>query len=128
VTKTRLRTPLDTAIIPQCLRHKLGVPYYADRWMAYGSVTKKGLRIFGTYSWPVLRNPYIEPESPGNIFRACDRFERVWTAVRIARECGWILPLRANTPPGVVADYLLEEGQEDTNLYRLLMWFHGLNK
>jgi hypothetical protein len=111
--------PLDTKIIPHVLRPKLGVPNHVDRWRAYGSVTNKGLYICGVWSAPSFSEV---------TYRVGYYFGRTWTAVRVARECGWILPLKANTPPGVVADYLLEEGQEDTNLYRLLMWFHWLNK
>ncbi len=111
---------LPTKLIPHCLRPKLGVPNHADHWDAYGSVTRRGLHICGVYSH------WAFPLIPTSAVRAGHYFRRTWTAVRVARECGWILPLRANTPPGVVADYLLDEGQEDTDLYRLLMWFHNL--
>lgn len=112
---------LPTKLIPHCLRPKLGVPNHADQWDAYGSVTRKGLYICGVYSHPAF------PALPTSTSRLAHYFRRTWTAVRVAKECGWILPMKAHTPPGIVADYLLDEGQEDTDLYRLLMWFHNLH-
>ena len=33
-------------------------------------------------------------------------------------------PLKNSTPPGIVADWLADNGHEDTPLYRFLMWCH----
>lgn len=40
--------------------------------------------------------------------------------VNFARLCGWILPLIPSTPLNVVCDYLIEHGQEETAMVRLL--------
>jgi hypothetical protein len=45
--------------------------------------------------------------------------------VNLARRlCDCEVPLAAKTAPGIVAEWLLDRGKEDSYAYRLLMWCH----
>ena len=59
------------------------------------------------------------------VFSVYGRRHFTLSPVGLARRfCDVEVPLKATTCPGIVADWLLDKGREDSSAYRLLMWCH----
>lgn len=103
-------TMIPVKSVPDALRKRL-VPHVENVEVA--NLFVKQRRSGTLYFSGLYRIPSWGCYAVGNI-------SRLLTPVRLAAVCGWILPLRANTPLYMVTDYLIEEGQEDTKMVRLM--------
>jgi hypothetical protein len=91
-------------------------PHSLDRWLCLHDGQRTIQRLYAS----VLKSGRIAFSAKIRTPLSLGHRRAVMTPVRFARICGWVLPLRADTPLYIVADCLSDEGQEGTAMVRLL--------